>query len=452
MKVMIVGAGKIGGAIAENLCLEGHDVAVIDTDTDLLTELSGRLDVICVEGTGLDMELLREAGGETTDMLIAATGSDERNLMCCLAARQLGIPCTAARIRENIYLNQPRLLREGVGLRLAVSPDRETAAEIARILEFPSAQRVETFLGGKAELVEYRIPEGSVLHGLPLSALSARFRASVLLCAVRRDGQIHIPKGNFVLQSGDDISLAGEKGQIRAFIRAVGDYRRAAKNVVITGGSRIAVDLTERLLRSGTAVTLLEKDPKRAEEVFDLVPKARVLCGDGTRPEVLLEEGLRECDAFVALTGFDESNIITSLYAKSQGVEKVIAKVNNEDLAAMLSGAGPDSVVTPGQITAAQIVGAARAVAGSGEGSVEALYRLAGRELEALEFTVPPGSACTGRPLKDLPIQSAYLIAALLRGSAAEIPSGGTVLREGDRVVVVTTIGGLHSLDGILEA
>ena len=451
MKILIVGAGKIGSYIARALCQEGHDITVMDLEAEPLRRLSGSLDVICVEGSGVDFALLREAGAAEADMVVAATGSDERNLICCLAAKQIGTKHTVARIREQTYLNQRRFLREGVGLYLAVSPDQEAAEEIARILEFPSATRVETFAHGRVELVEYRLPAGSVLDGIALSDLRRRFREQVLICAVKRDGKVVIPKGGFVLKSGDYINLAGERTQLRAFIKAVGDYKRAARKVMILGGSRIAVELARQLTRSGIHVVMTEQDPARAEELCALLPKADVVLGDGTRPEVLREEGLLNADAFVALTGMDENNIITSMYARSCGVDKVVTKVNEENLTAMLDGSGLDCFISPKQLAAYRITASVRALFQSGESSVETLYRLVDGQVEALEFRVGSDCRLTGKPLKELSIRADVLVAAVFREGKVLIPDGNTVMQEGDRTVVVTTAGGLSCLNAILE-
>ena len=452
MKILIIGAGKVGAYIAQDLCREGHDVTVVDLQADRLRQLSGTLDVNCVEGNGTDVDLMLEAGGDSADMFIAATGSDERNLICCLAARRLGAKHTIARLREPVYLNQRALLQDDLELYLAISPDRETAAEINRILEFPSAARVETFSNGRAELVEYRIPVGGKLDGGALKDLSQKFRARVLIFAVKRNGEVTVPRGEFVLQAGDTINVAGAREELRNFFKNASAYKKAARNVLIMGGSRIATILAQQLCRTGMQVTILEKDEAKAESLSSLLPKTRIVCGDGAKPEVLREEGLFSADAFVALTGNDEQNIIISMYAQACGVGRVVTKVNDEDLTGMLAGSGLDCFVSPKQLAANQIVASARALFQSGSGSVETLYRLVDDQIEALEFSVGEGSRCVGKPLMDLKIRSDVLVASVLRDERVQAANGSTVLRPGDKTVVITTLNGLANLDDILEA
>ncbi len=450
MKIMIVGAGKTGAFIAQDLCREGHDITIVDIQPGRLRALSGSLDVICAEGSGTDLDLLQQAGIAGTDMFIAATGSDERNLLCCLSARRLGAGHTVARLRDRSYLNQTSMLQDDIGLYLAVSPDLESASEIARILEFPSAVQVETFAGGRMELVEYRIPAESALHGVALNSLLQRFHAHVLICAIERGQQVIIPKGDFVLRSGDAINVVADRNALRTFFKATGAYKKAARSVLILGGSRIAELLAMQLAGAGIQTTILEMDEARARELGGRLPKTHIICADGSRPEVLREEGLWTADAFVALSGNDEQNLIISMFAQKCGVGKVIAKVNEENLISMFADSGLDCFINPKRLAANRIVAGARALVRSGS-SVEALYRLVNGRVEALEFLITDNSACVGIPLRELPIRQDVLVAAVLRKNQYRIADGSTVIRPGDRVVLVTTGNGLFELDAILQ-
>lgn len=448
---MIAGAGKVGFALASQLSSEGHDITVIDDREDRISNASNTLDVISMEGNACSFTLLEEARVRETELFIAATGRDETNMIACAAARHLGAGCTLARIQDPIYMSEREHLRKGFGIQALFNPDLETAREISRILRFPTAVRVETFAKGGAELVEYRIPAGSPLEGLSLAQLPRRFHARVLVCAVERGGEICIPNGSFVLGCGDRLSISGDRAQLRTFFIAVNAYKRPVRSAMLLGGSRIAVYLARQLTEIGMRVVLIERDRARCEQLCELLPRASIRCGDGTRREVLEEEGIGDMDALVALTGDDEDNIILSMYANACRVEKVVTKVSSEHFLQMLSQSGLDCFVCPKLLAAAQIVQYVRAMDNASGSVVEALYRLVDGRVEALQFPVEAGSRCCGRALKELKLRPDLLIGAVIQGGVCRIPTGDTVMRAGDRAVVVTTRGGLRNLDAVLE-
>lgn len=450
MKIIVTGAGKVGFTVADQLAHEGHDITIIDSNPDKINRASNELDVICIEGNGASIDLLEEAGVRTADMLIAATGQDEINMICCMAARKLGTKYTVARIRNPEYLSQSEFLRETLGLSMAINPDLEAAAEISRILQFPSAARVETFSHGRVDMVTYRIPKDSKLGGMPLRHLSEKFHAKVLVCAVERGEDVLIPNGKYILHADDRISIAGSQPELRSFFMNSGAYRKPVSSVIIMGGSRIAIYLTKLLTAAGITVTIIERDLKKCEHLAETLPKARIIQGDGTRRDVLIEEGLTNADAFVALSGYDEDNIIISMYASTLGVGKVVTKVNEEHFSEMLGNTSLDCIVVPKLLVAQQITRYVRAMQNSMGSSVETLYRLVDRRVEALEFIVGESSKCAGRMLKELEIKPDILIASVIRGGKSVIPDGNTEILPGDRAIVVTTNNGLDDLDDIL--
>ena len=295
------------------------------------------------------------------------------------------------------------------------------------------------------------MPQDGKLDGMQLKSLSRELGAKVLVGVVEREGEALIPNGDFVLRAGDRLSITGTARELRRFFIAAGQYVRPVKQVMIIGGGRIAVYLTRLLLESGMSVTVVEKDRARCETLCDLVPDAHIVCGDATRGDVLLEDGLSSADAFVALTGEDGDNIVTSLYAKSCAVGKIVAKVNREHFSEILENSGLDSIVTPKEVVAQQLGRYVRAMNNSVGGSMETLYRLADGMVEALEYRVSEDSACVGVPLKNLKLKSNVLISAIARGSKSIIPDGGTVIEPGDHAVIVTKTGWLQNLDDILE-
>ena len=451
MKIIIAGAGKVGHTVAALLAEEGHDITIIDRDPDTIQILSNSLDVICVEGSATNSGTLREAGAEKADLLLAATEQDEVNMICGISARKLGTAHVIARVRDPEYLHQTEFLRETLGLSVLVNPEYECAKEISRTLRFPGAVRVDSFSKGSLEIVEHKVPAGGKLEGVALKELVQRFGAKILVGVVERGKEAMIPNGNFVLQAGDRLSITGESRELRRFFTAIGQFKRPVRRVMIMGGGRSAVYLTRMLQESGMEVTVVERDRERCELLCDLIPQANIICGDATRSDVLQEDGLSAADAFVALTGDDEDNIITSLYAKSCGVGSVVVKVNRDYLDEILDNVGLTTIVSPKEIVAQQLTRYVRAMSNSMGGSMETLYRLADGKVEALEFKVSPRSACVNIPLKDLKLKPNILITAIIRGSKSIIPDGSSRILPGDHAVIVTAAGRLQSLDSIVE-
>ncbi len=451
MKIIIAGGGKVGSLVAELLSNEGHDITVIDRDPAVITRLSNALDVICVEGSAANPETLREAGAAEAEVLLASTERDEVNMICGLMARRLGTANVIARIRDPEYLTQTEFLRETMGLSKIVNPEFECAREISRILRFPSAVRVDAFSRGSMEIMEVRVPENGALCDLALHELPGRFGARVLVCVVERGGEAIIPNGDFVLRAGDRLSVSGASPELKRFFEALGQYRRPVRHVMIMGGGRVAVYLTRQLRENGIGVSIVERDRERCEELCDLLPDTHIFCGDATRSEVLMEEGLRRTDAFAALTGDDEDNIITSLYAMRCEVPKIVTKVNRSHLSGMLGGFGIDSVVTPKELVALQLVSYVRALSDSLGSSMETLHRLADGKVEALEFKVSGGARCVGIPLRELRLKKDILVSAVIREGKSIIPNGNTAIQPGDHAVLVAKAGRLKTLDEALE-
>ena len=451
MKIIIAGAGKIGYSVADILTAEGHDITVIDNDSATIDILSNNLDVICVEGSATNSETLLEAGAADADLLMAATRSDETNMVCGISARKLGTKHVIARIRDTAYLRQTEFLREALGLSVIVNPEYECAKEISRMLRFPSAIRVDAFSKGSVEMIEHRVIPGGRLDGMQLKQLPQRFGAKVLVGVVERKGEAIIPNGDFTLQSGDLLSITGSDKELRKFFIATGQNKKPVHRVMIMGGGRIAVYLTRILQESGMDVTVVEVDRQRCDELCDLIPQAKIIHGDATSSDVLLEEGILTADAFVALTGDDGDNIITSMYAKHSNVGKIVVKVNREYYDRILDSAGLDSVVAPRTLVAQQLARYVRAMSNSVGSSMETLYKLADGKVEALEFKVAEGSAVTGIPLKSLRLKPNIIISAIVRGNRTILPGGDTEICAGDHAVVVARAGCLKALDDIVE-
>ena len=451
MKIIIAGAGRIGGALAEELSQEGHDITVIDRDPETIRHVSDDFDVICIEGSATNSDVLAEAGAGEADLLIAATEQDEANMVCGISARKLGTKHVVARVRDKEYLGKTDFLRDALGISQLFNPEFECAKEISRILRFPSAARVDAFSKASVEIVVYKVAQGGRLAGVPLRDLQKTFGAKVLVSLVERSGEALIPKGDFVLQEEDVLSITGSSQELRRFFMNAGAYIRPVKDVMIMGGGRTAAYLARILQDNGIGVCLIERDRRRCEALCDLLPDAHIICGDSSRSEVLKEEGIEQTDGFVALERDDGDNIITSIYAKHCGVGNIVTRINHEHFADIFEDRELDSIVIPKKIIVQQITRYVRAMSNSVGSRMETLYKLAGGKAEAIEFEVSKDARCVGVPLKNLALKQNVLIAAVIRGGKSIIPDGNTEIRSEDHVVIVTEAGQVESIDDVMR-
>lgn len=452
MKIVIVGDGKVGSTIAKQLSTEGHDIIVIDSNPRALAGSGNTMDVICLEGNGCTVTMQQEAGVPDSDLLIAATSADEVNLLCCLLGKKLGARHTIARVRNPEYYAQMNLLKEELGLSMAVNPESAAAQEVSRLLRFPSALKIEPFARGRVELVELKIPENSVLAGMPLWAIYKEFQVKILVCAVQREEEVTIPSGDFVLHAGDKINITAEHIEIEKFFRILGLFRNRVRSVMIIGGGRLAYYLAKELVAIRARVKIIEMDLERCEYLSEMLPEAVIIHADGTDREVLQEEGLEKTDALVTLTGMDEENIVVGLYAKAKKVPKVVAKVNKISFHEIFDHMDIDSFISPKTIAANNIVRYVRAMQNSvGSSNVETLHRLINDQVEAVEFKVWEPSDVVGIPLKDLKIKKNLLLATIIRQGKIIIPGGNDVIQVGDHVIVVTSGKPLGDLMEILK-
>lgn len=453
MKIIIVGCGKIGTSILANLVGEGNDVVAIDDSPTVIDEIGNIYDVMCVCGNGADTETLDEAGVSKADLFVAVTNSDELNMLACFVAERMGAKHTIARIRKPEYNdNSLDFLSKQLKLTVSVNPEWMAAKELFNILKLPAAVNIESFSGGNLEMVELRLKPDSILDGLSLIELRRKYKAQYLVCAVQRGDEVYIPDGNFVLKSGDKIGITASSSEIQKLFKMLSLGQKSARNVMILGASRISYYLAKRLINSGSKVIIIDKNEKICKMFADELPDAVVICGDGAEQELLLEEGLGSIDAFVALTGVDELNILISIFAASQKVPKVISKVNRNELASMADKLGLDCIVSPKKIVSNVLARYARAIKNSqGANSIETLYKLMDQSVEALEFNVSKDFLGLKTPLKDLSLKPNILIAGIIRGRKSMIPGGNDEILAGDRVVVIVSGQRLLDLDDILQ-
>ncbi len=439
MKIVIIGDGKVGHKLAVQLSEENYDITLIDQNEGKLKEALNKMDIFCITGNGADAEIMKQADVPRADLVIACASADEMNMLSCLIARRLGAKHTIARVRNPIYYRQIGMLKEDLHLSMAVNPELAASNEILRILLFPEANKVETFMKGRVELVEYVLGSGQPLTDISLAEVYRKYQIKILVCAVKRGKEVYIPDGNFVLKEGDRLHIAAGHQDLKTFFKSLGRRNGKVKKVIICGGGHVCFYLAAQLLKVGMQVKIIERDERRCEELCELLPKATILHGNAADHDLLLEEGIEDADAFVALTGMDEENIIMAFFAKTVGVPKIIAKVNEDMRAQMIEGLGIDSIVSAKSATADAIMGYVRARKNSySSANVETMYRLVQGKVEALEFIIKKECEYTNIPLKELPIKKNNLIACIGRKRDVIIPNGDAHLEAGDSVIVVT--------------
>lgn len=452
MKIVIVGCGKIGSEIVKSLTEEEHIVTAIDNDQSVIDELSNIYDVMGVCGNCTDCDVLTEAGVKDAEMFIAATSTDELNMLSCYLAKKMGAKHTIARIRNPEYtLKSLGFLRQQLGLSLVINPEMLAALEMFNVLKLPSAVKIETFSVRNFEIIELILKEGSQLTGVKLYELRNKFKAKFLICVVRRGDKVYIPDGNFVLNAGDKIGLTAELSEIQKLMRSLGIDKKQAKSIMILGGGRISFYLSKMLIAAGNSVKIIERDNDKCTELSDALDKAMIIHGDGAQQELLLEEGIESTDAFVSLTGMDEENILISIFASAQGVPTVITKVNRNELADMASKLGLDCVISPKEIVSDVLVQYARALENSRGSNVETLYNIMDGMAEVLEFNVKSDFEYTGIKLKDLKLKPNILVAGIIRDRKPIIPTGDDTIKANDKVIILAADQRLNDLSDIIK-
>lgn len=450
MNIIIVGCGKVGEELAHRLNDEGDNITVIDVDSTKVNDVTSRLDVLGVTGNGATHLVQQEAGIRDADLLIAVTGSDELNLLCCLIAKKEGNCQTIARVRDPQYSTEAPYLKEELGLAMVINPEFQAAAEIARVLRFPSAIKIDTFAKGKVDLMKFRLPENCVLTGCSVKEIATKLKCDVLVCTVERGDEAFIPNGEFVFGEKDIISIIASPANANAFFRKI-DYKiNQVKDCMIAGGGDVAYYLCRILKKAGISLKLIEKDPKRCEKLCTALPEVTVICGDAADQQILLEEGLENANSFAALTNLDEENIMLSLFARVKGCKKLVTKINRIDFFDVIKQLDLDSIIYPKNITSELIVSYVRAMKNTIGSNVQTVYSIIKGKAEAAEFLIKDTSPVLGKPLMELKFKPNVLVAVILRGNRVIIPRGSDVIEKNDSVIVVSDIRP-HDISDILD-
>ena len=451
MKCIIIGCGKVGITLAEQLCQENHDVVIMDASAKRMQDIPENIDAMRIVGNGASIQAQMEAGVNEADILIAVTGSDELNLLCCLIAKKAGKCSTIARVRNPVYSKEINFIKERLGVSMTINPELTAATEIARLLRFPSAIKIDTFAKGRVELLKFKIRPQFKLDQLAVSALQNTLKSNILVAAVEREDNVYIPNGDFILKDGDLVSIIASPQHAANFFQTIGLKTNQVRNCMIVGGGTIAFYLAKELLSMKIPVRIVEKDPARCELLSQELPHATIICGDGTDRKLLLEEGLCTAEGFVSLTNMDEENLMLALFAKDQSSAKLVTKVNRLAFDEIIERLDIGSVVYPKYLTADYILQYVRAMQNTIGSNVETLYQILDDRAEALEFAIHEESPVTDTPLMELNLKDNLLIGCIHRRERVFIPRGHDSIQVGDTVIIVTTQVGLQDIRDILK-
>ena len=450
MNIIIIGCGRVGRTLAEKLNDDGNDVTVIDMSAEKVDKVINRCDVMGVVGNGATYTVQREAGIDRADLLIAVTNSDELNLLCCVIAQKEGNCQTVARVKNPEYSGDSLYLKEELDLAMVINPEYEAAEEIARVLRFPSALKIEPFAKGKVELIKFKLQKDSLAIGLSVKELVMKYHLDVLVCTIERGEEAYIANGDFVFQEKDIVSIVAAPKKANEFFKKLHSKGHSVKNALVVGGGVITHYLCEILARSGIALKVIEKDKKVCEEIAEEWEGVDVIHGDATDHDLLLEEGVSRAGAFVALADLDEENILLSMFAKGAGCGKLVTKINRIDYESVVSQLELDTTICPRTITADTILRHVRAMKNTHGSNVETLYNLIPGKVEASEFTACENSPITGVPLAELKFKKSVLIASISRGDEVIVPRGQDRIQAGDSVVIVSSFP-LHDIADVLK-
>ena len=451
MKILIVGLGQVGFAIAQQLEGENHDLTLVDADVEALRRAENSIDAMFVPGNGAGVSVLLQAGVRDSDLVIAVTENDEVNLICCLMAKKLGAKRTVARVRNPEYFREASVLRREIGLDLTINPEYAAAQEISRILRVPAAFSVESLARGLVELIGFQVTEGGAMAGVSLTDYNRRNPGSILMCAARRGDEIIVPNGSFVPMPGDLVYVIGSPSETTRVLKSTGKNIAPVRRVSILGGGRVALYLAWAMENTGARLTIVEQNSERCLALAEKLPGATIIQGDGTDHELLDTEGIFDCDAFVSLTGRDEENLLMALTAKHAGVKKVLPKMSRPNYMALLRELGLETVISPKDITANFISRYVRGLANSQGSAVESLHKILDGSLEAVEFIATEATHFLDTPLKHLHLKRGLLVAAIVHDNKVCIPDGNSQIRALDRVIIVARELFLQDLNDILE-
>lgn len=447
MKVLIVGAGAVGFTLAEHLSEEGHDIVLVDQDTERASFAQDQLDIMTIGGNGASLAVLEQAGIDKVDLIAAVSNVDEVNLIACMSAAQFGVPVKVARISNPEYFTEAaRLESAKQGVDLMINPELECARETYQLLQSEAASELAFFAGGRVQLMGLRVQPEAPIIGRSLAEVAASVKdRRFLTAAIAREGQTIIPGGDDIFQADDLAYIIGESKQMPLVLELAGYPEFRLRRVMLGGGGRTAVYLAEILEDHGVDVTIIESDRSRCVKLAEKLKKALILHGNATDMELLEMEGVEEIDGFVVFTGSDDTNMLASLLAKSHGVPKVVALINRIDYIPLVSRVGIDAAVSPRLSAVNSILRFVR------RGVVVGVAALRGIEAEVIEFSVRAGSDLAGQTLAAIGFPDDSLVGAITRGARVLVPSGDFALAAGDKVTVLAMPDAVKAVEKLFQ-
>ena len=435
MKIIILGAGQVGGTLAEHLAGEANDITVVDTDADRLRELGDRLDIRTITGRGSFPTVLRQAGADDADMLVAVTSSDETNMLACQVAYTLfNTPTKIARVRESAYLTRSGLFNnEAIPVDVLISPEQVVTNYIKRLIEYPGALQVIDFADGKAQLVGIRAYYGGPLVGHQLRELRKHMpKVDTRVAAIFRRNRAIMPKGDTVIEADDEVFFIAAKANIRAVMGEMRRLDESYKRIVIAGGGNIGERLAEAI-ENRYQVKIIERSPARCRHLSESLNNTVVLQGSSSDRDLLVEENINDADIFLALTNDDEANIMSSLLAKRLGARKVMTLINNPAYVDLVQGGEIDIAISPQLATIGTLLTHVR----RGDiASVHSLRRGAAEAIEVVAHGDAKSSKVVGRKIENIPLPSGTTIGAIIRAEEVLIAHDNTVIETGDHVIM----------------
>ena len=451
MHIIIVGCGKVGRTLAEQLQEENTDLTLIDISEKTINNITEDIDAMGVVGNGASINTLMEAGVDSADILISVTASDELNLLCCLIAQKTGRCQTIARVRNPVYSQEIGFIKEKLGISMIINPELAAAQEISRLLRFPAAIKIDAFSKGRVELLKFKVLPEFGLDGMTISRITEKYRCDILFCAIENKDELSIPGGDHIIHNGDFVSIIATPQNTTQFFKKIGLKTNQVKNTLIIGGGTISVYLAKMLADIRIPVKIIEQNFQRCEYLSEQLPDATIINGDGTNRSLLIEEGLQTAESFVTLTNLDEENIFLPLFARKVSKAKLVAKVNRLPYTDIIDELDIGSVIYPKYLTADMILRYVRAMQNTIGSNVETLYHILDNQAEALEFNIRDDSPVVGIPLADLKLKDNLLVCCLARHGTVSIPRGQDTIQIGDNVIIVTTHKGLRDICDILE-
>lgn len=438
MNIIIVGVGKVGYAITKHLSSEGENVTVIDTSTLALERVNNTLDVMCIKGNCTSLRVLNEADVKNADLVISVTNSDELNMLCSLAAKKLGAKHTIARVRTPGYDEDIRLFTEAVGIDLIINPEKAAAAEISKLIKYPSVCSIDDFSNGKVNLIGFKISDESLLVDKRVSEIDY-IRGNILVCGIEREDKFIIPNGDYVFHKDDRVYIIGQHEHIEKFFKKLGKYKKNVRTAMIIGGSKVSYYLSKIINDVGVNCKIIERDFDKCEELTQLLPKSVIINGDGMEEDLLLSENISEVDSFITLTGRDEDNLIASLFASKMGAKNIITKITRDNYNDIAKTIGIDSTISPKVVTANKIIKYVRSLRCSRKHPIENIYKICNEKAEAIEFILDENSNNLNKSLKDIKFKDNCIIAIIVRGEKIIIPTGDDYLQVNDKVIIVNS-------------